>query len=129
MIWFLFKILAFIVGICYFGAGLNHSQAGIQDIQGAIFLFITESTYPILYGVVHVFPNEMPLFLRETKGHLYRVDSYYVAKAVSLLPGFILDPIVFITLAYWLVGFRPAIDAFLYTVYSQSLQLIYFPIF
>jgi len=109
-------VVASLIGLCFFDIGVSHTQVGIQNIQGAIFLFITESTYPIMYGIIHVFPLEMPVFLRESKGHLYRVDSYYIAKTLSLIPGFVLDPVIFITIAYWLVGFRPTADAFLYTV-------------
>lgn len=35
------------------------TQQGIQDVQGAVFVFITESTFPSMYGVIHVFPYEV----------------------------------------------------------------------
>ncbi len=50
-------VLSFLIGFCYFGITLN--QRGVQDVQGAIFIFITESTFPSMYGVIHVFPHEV----------------------------------------------------------------------
>jgi len=83
MIFFAPQVLALIIGICFLGVQLN--QMGIQGIQGAIFVFITENTFPCMYGVIHVFPTELPLFLRETKAGLYSVDSYYISKMISIV--------------------------------------------
>ncbi|CAL8147553.1 unnamed protein product [Orchesella dallaii] len=107
-------VLAFLIGFCFFGVTLD--QKGIQDIQGAVFVFITESTFPSMYGVIHVFPYELPLFLRENKSGLYRTDTYYFSKVISLLPAFILEPTIFVTIAYWLVGLRATYEAFFITI-------------
>ncbi|XP_065564713.1 protein scarlet-like isoform X1 [Artemia franciscana] len=107
-------MLAFLVGLCF--TDLRLDQHGIQNIQGAIFIFATENTFPCMYGVLQVFPKELPLFLREAKNGLYRVDAYYTAKVMSLLPGFILEPIIFTTVAYWIMGLRNSAPAFLYSV-------------
>lgn len=60
-------------------------QEGIQAINGCIFVFITENTFPIMYGVLETFPKEFPVFLREVQNGLYGVDSYYLAKILSLV--------------------------------------------
>ncbi|XP_035706498.1 protein scarlet isoform X3 [Folsomia candida] len=106
-------VMALLIGFCFFGVNLD--QDGIQNIQGAIFIFITENTFPSMYGVLHVFPHELPLFLRENKNGVYRVDTYYLAKMISLVPGFIAEPLLFVTVAYWLVGLRATMTAFLQT--------------
>lgn len=49
--------MALLIGFCFFGVNLD--QDGIQNIQGAIFIFITENTFPSMYGVLHVFPHEV----------------------------------------------------------------------
>ncbi|CAG7726011.1 unnamed protein product, partial [Allacma fusca] len=107
-------VMALLIGLCYFGVKLN--QMGIQDIQGAVFVFITENTFPSLYGVLHVFPHELPLFIRENKGGLYRCDSYYISTMISLLPGFVFEPLVFATISYWMIGLRPTPEAFFTTL-------------
>lgn len=83
MVCFSSQFIAFLIGICYTNVQLN--QAGIQDIEGALFIFITENTFPSLYGVLNIFPQEMPLFLREYKNGIYRSDTYYLSKMISLV--------------------------------------------
>ncbi|KAG1683444.1 Protein white [Nymphon striatum] len=96
------KVVAVIVGLCFIGIKVD--QHGITASVGALFLFVTENTFPALYGVIQIFPSEFPLVLRENKDGLYRVDAYYFSKILSLIPGFCLDAVIFVTIAYWTVG-------------------------
>ncbi|KAK4320584.1 hypothetical protein Pmani_008588 [Petrolisthes manimaculis] len=108
------SLIAILVGICYTNVKVN--QAGIQDIEGVLFIFITENTFPSLYGVLNVFPQEMPLFLREYKNGIYRADTYYLSKMLAMIPGFIVDPVVFCLICYWLVGLQRHAYHFFMTV-------------
>ncbi|KAG0712294.1 Protein scarlet [Chionoecetes opilio] len=107
-------VMAFLIGVCY--SGVEISQRGIQDIEGVLFIYITENTFPSVYAVLNVFPQELPLFLREYKNGIYRCDTYYIAKMAALMPGFFLDPIIFVTICYWIVGLRPHLYQFFMTV-------------
>ncbi|XP_018016615.2 protein scarlet isoform X1 [Hyalella azteca] len=107
-------LIAIVIGVCY--SNIRLDQAGIQNVQGVLFTFITENTFPSLYGVLNIFPQELPLFLREHKNGIYRCDVYYVAKMISLIPGFIVDPVVFCSVCYWMVGLRRPAYSFLMTV-------------
>ncbi|XP_064099216.1 protein scarlet-like isoform X1 [Macrobrachium nipponense] len=107
-------LMAILIGVCYTGVYLN--QAGIQDIQGVLFIFITENTFPSVYAVLNIFPQELPLFLREYKNGIYRCDTYYIAKVLSLIPGFVVDPVIFVTLCYWIVGLQQHVYQFFMTV-------------
>lgn len=86
---FVFQLIAILVGICYTNVKVN--QAGIQDIEGVLFIFITENTFPSLYGVLNVFPQEMPLFLREYKNSIYRTDTYYLSKMLAMVSFFFMQ--------------------------------------
>ena len=81
-----FQMIAILVGMCYTNVKLN--QAGIQDIEGVLFIFITENTFPSLYGVLNIFPQELPVFLREYKNGIYRTDTYYISKMISLVSSY-----------------------------------------
>ncbi|KAL7640652.1 UNVERIFIED_CONTAM: hypothetical protein RMT77_008927 [Armadillidium vulgare] len=107
-------MMAVTVGVCYTNVKLN--QAGIQDIEGVIFIFITENTFPSLYGVLNIFPHELPVFLREYKNGVYGCDTYYISKMVSLIPGFIVDPIAFCLICYWMVGLQQYAYQFFMTI-------------
>ncbi|XP_050697982.1 protein scarlet-like [Eriocheir sinensis] len=97
-------IAALIIGLSYTKVQLN--QAGIQDIEGVLFLFVTQNAFPAIYGVLNLFPLEMPLFFREYKNGIYRSDTYYISKMVSQIPGFVVDPVVFCLICYWVVGLQ-----------------------
>ncbi|XP_050716453.1 protein scarlet-like [Eriocheir sinensis] len=107
-------VMALLIGMCYSGVEIN--QRGIQDIEGVLFIYITENTFPSVYAVLNVFPLELPLFLREYKNGIYRCDTYYIAKMAALMPGFFLDPMIFVCICYWLVGLRPRLYTFLMTI-------------
>ncbi|KAG0716225.1 Protein scarlet [Chionoecetes opilio] len=38
------RVMAFLIGVCY--SGVEISQRGIQDIEGVLFIYITENTFP-----------------------------------------------------------------------------------
>ncbi|KAK8401171.1 hypothetical protein O3P69_002735 [Scylla paramamosain] len=107
-------VMALLIGVCYFGVEIN--QRGIQDIEGVLFIYITENTFPSVYAVLNVFPLELPLFLREYKNGIYRCDTYYISKMAALMPGFFLDPLIFVSICYWIVGLRPHLYQFLMTI-------------
>ena len=76
--------MAVMVGLCYLGT-VSSSQAGIQSVQGAIFLLVTENTFGPMYSVLALFPEDVPLFLREYKSGLYPAGLFYVSKIVAMV--------------------------------------------
>jgi hypothetical protein len=70
-------------GLCYVGTQLD--QRGVQAIQGALFIFVTENTFSPMYSVLALFPQEMPLFMREHRSGLYSVSAYYLSKMVAMV--------------------------------------------
>ncbi|CAG9863566.1 unnamed protein product [Phyllotreta striolata] len=107
--------IGLIVGFCYFGTdGLT--QKGIQSVEGIIFMFVTENTFNPMYNVLAHFPSYLPLFLREYKSGLYHPFTYYISRILSLIPSFLLEPIIFVVSAYWLSGLRSAASTFTATL-------------
>ena len=49
--WFL-QIVSFLMGIIYFGQELN--KEGVQNINGALFLFLTNMTFQNVFAVINV---------------------------------------------------------------------------
>ncbi|XP_028131579.2 protein scarlet isoform X1 [Diabrotica virgifera virgifera] len=108
-------LIGFIVGFCYLGTDAL-TQNGVQSVTGIIFMFVSENTFNPMYSVLHQFPSYLPLFLREYKSGLYHPATYYLSRILSLLPGFILEPLIFVITAYWLAGLRTSGYAFLMTL-------------
>jgi ATP-binding cassette, subfamily G (WHITE), eye pigment precursor transporter len=73
-------------GLCYVGTQLD--QPGIQAIQGALFIFVTENTFSPMYSVLALFPQDFPLFMREYKSGLYGVGVYYLSKLFAMVRNF-----------------------------------------
>ncbi|XP_058063599.1 protein scarlet [Anopheles bellator] len=106
--------IAIMAGLCFSGA-IDTTQLGVQAMQGVLFILISENTFSPMYSVLSVFPETFPLFIRETKNGLYRTSQYYVANVAAMLPGLILEPLLFVLIAYWLAALRPSFYAFAMT--------------
>ena len=88
-------------------------QLGIQAMQGAIFIMVSENTFHAMYAVVAIFPAEFPIFIRERKSGLYSVFQYYLANILGMLPGLLVEPLIFMFIFYFLVGFKLTVADFL----------------
>lgn len=78
------QAIALMAGFCFFGSA-ELTQRGIQSVQGAVFIMITENTFGPMYSVLAIFPQGFPLFLREKRSGLYNTVLYYVANVTSLV--------------------------------------------
>ena len=56
----------------------------------------------------------MPIFLREHFNGMYRVDVYYITKQLAELPFFLVTPVLFVAIFYYMVGLNPTFDRFAY---------------
>lgn len=103
--------IAIMFGLIYLRSKLD--QQGVQNINGVLFLLITNSSFSNIFGVVNSFPNEIPIFLREHSNAMYRVFYYYFAKSLVELPKYIVFPLVFTTIVYWMTGLDEKPDKYL----------------
>lgn len=76
--------MAIIIGGCFAGT-TQLTQLGVQAVQGALFVMISENTYHPMYSVLNVFPQGFPLFMRETRAGLYSTAQYYVANILAMV--------------------------------------------
>lgn len=84
-----------------------------MNINGALFLFLTNMTFQNVFAVVNVFCAEVPVFLRESRSRLYRTETYFLGKSLAELPLFLLVPFIFTAIAYPMIGLRPTLPNFL----------------
>jgi hypothetical protein len=59
------------------------TQRWIQDIRGLLYLITSEVFFTSAYSVFNTFPQEIPVFLRESG--LYSVSAYYFSKMITLV--------------------------------------------
>ncbi|XP_061711951.1 protein scarlet-like [Cydia pomonella] len=114
--------IAFTAGVCFLGTA-RLTQAGVQDVQGALFIIIAENTFSPMYSVLHMFPEEFPLFHREIRAGLYSTPEYYIARMIALFPGLVVEPSLFTLVVYWIAGLRATVYAFGFTIFLSILVL------
>ncbi|XP_059060710.1 protein scarlet-like [Achroia grisella] len=114
--------IALTAGLCFIGTA-HLTQSGIQDVQGALFIIIAENTFSPMYSVLHMFPEEFPLFNRELKAGLYSTPMYYIARMIALFPGLVVEPTLFTLVVYFIAGLRNTLYAFSFTVFLAILVL------
>ncbi|XP_075162328.1 ATP-binding cassette transporter scarlet [Haematobia irritans] len=106
--------MAIIIGLCFAGT-TQLDQMGVQAVQGALFVMISENTFNPMYTVLNVFPQGFPLFMRETRAGTYSTAQYYIGTIGAMLPGMVLEPFVFVIICYFVAGLRPTFFAFVIT--------------
>jgi len=102
--------VALIFSAIYFGQDLegegNIKGEAIMNINGALFLTITNTTFSNMFAVINVFCLELPIFLREHFNGMYRTDVYFLTKQLAELPFFVIFTAVFLSILYFMVGFN-----------------------
>lgn len=106
-------VIALLLGAIYFGQ--KDDQASIMNINGALFLLLTNMTFSNAFAVINTFCIELPIFLREHNNGMYRVDTYFLTKMLAELPVFILAPVLFVGVYYYMVGLNGSADVFFMT--------------
>ncbi|PAA52991.1 hypothetical protein BOX15_Mlig012313g4 [Macrostomum lignano] len=104
-------VVAVIVAAVYFDQ--RYDQNGVMNLNGALFLFLTNTTFSNFYTVLNSFPLELPIFFREHHNGMYRVDAYFLCKNLAETPLFLLLPFSFTVVIYWAIGLERSLPAFL----------------
>ena len=107
-------VIALVLGAVYFGQ--EHTTAGVMSINGALFLIITNMTFANMFAVINVICMELPIFLREHFNGMYRTDVYFITKQLAELPVFIITPIIFVGVIYFMVGLNSEVEKFFIAV-------------
>ncbi|XP_068244972.1 protein white-like isoform X2 [Palaemon carinicauda] len=106
--------LALLIGFIYMKQNLD--QVGVHNINGALFLLITNMTFQNCTAVINTFCAQKHLFLREHFNGMYRTDVYFLAKNLVEWPFFTAYSIMYTTIIYFLIGLNPDPERFLMCV-------------
>ncbi|XP_034944953.1 protein white-like isoform X2 [Chelonus insularis] len=103
-------MVSLLIGVIYYGQVLD--QDGVMNINGALFIFLTNMTFQNVFAVITVFCAELPIFLREHRNGMYRTEVYFICKTLAETPIFIAIPLLFISIVYPLIGLYPGAGHF-----------------
>ncbi|KAJ8686388.1 hypothetical protein QAD02_022182 [Eretmocerus hayati] len=104
-------MVSLLIGIIYLNQKLD--QDGVMNINGALFIFLTNMTFQNVFAVINVFCSEVKIFLREHKNGMYRADVYFLCKTIAEAPIFVAVPLIFTFITYPLIGLYPTVHHFL----------------
>jgi len=103
-------IIAALVSLIY--QGQSPSFDCMQNIQGALFLYLTSANFNNVFGVINTFTAELPIFLREHFNGMYRADVYFLSKMIAESFVYILVPLMDFCVPYFAIGLNSAADRF-----------------
>ncbi|XP_029938296.1 ATP-binding cassette sub-family G member 2-like [Salarias fasciatus] len=111
--------LALVVGAIFFDVQLNSS--GLQNRFGALF-FITVNQCFSSMSAAELFITERKLFVHEYISGYYRLSVYFLTKILSdILTMRTIPAIIFSCVAYFMIGFKAAVDSFFLFMFSVAL--------
>jgi len=104
-------VIALIAGLIFLR--LSNNQQGVQDRNGAVFFILINQSMSSVFGVLQSFPLEKPVLRRELESGSYRSDTWYLSRSVSEVSFQFIFPILFCSIAYWMMGLRDDFGTFL----------------
>ncbi|CAG9796956.1 unnamed protein product [Diatraea saccharalis] len=100
----LFMFVGLIISIPYMGHFEELDQRDIQNVEGLLYLTITETIFLFIYAVFITFPSEVPILLRETASGLYTPGPYYLSKMIFWIPRAVIEPTLYASLIFGVAG-------------------------
>ena len=119
--------ISVVLGLLY----LNTAPDNVQNITGSLFFLLINLSLSGMFATLQTFPNELPVFRREYKNKVARVGPYFLAKTLAEFPFYLVYPTIYITIAYFLVGYGNSAGKFfvfwfvMLLVYHTSLSVGY----
>ncbi|XP_006609129.1 protein scarlet isoform X6 [Apis dorsata] len=95
-------------------SGQAMNQDTIQNMQGLLYLVVVETVFTFNYAVFYTFPRELPLLLRDIASGLYGPAPYYISKVIVLIPGAIIQPLLYSAFIFAITGLKGGLLGFVY---------------
>lgn len=100
------------------GLSKNEKAERLQNIIGALFFLIINTTMVGIMMLLVTFPVERAVFLREQANKTYDVFPYYYSKVIAELPTSIVPAFIQILICYFVIGFASNARSFFIIVGS-----------
>jgi len=103
-------MLGVLIGLLFLNQELN--QAGALNLQSCLFLMLTNMSFNNAFSVVNTFCADLTVVRREHENMMYRSDVFFWAKCLAELPVILMQPVVFVGVIYYMVGFYQGVENF-----------------
>ncbi|MQM10697.1 hypothetical protein Taro_043595 [Colocasia esculenta] len=91
---------------------------------GLLFYICIFWTSASIFGSVYVFPFEKFFLVKERKADMYRLSVYYVCSTLCDMEAHLFYPTVFVSILYFMAGFKRTTPCFFLTVSAVLLLVI-----
>ncbi|XP_021771447.1 ABC transporter G family member 22-like [Chenopodium quinoa] len=106
---------AIIIGLLWWHP--DHSTSiDIQDQAGLLFFISVFWSFFPLFTTIFTFPQERVMLTKERFAGMYRLSAYFAARNITDLPLYLILPIFFMLIVYFMVGLQPSFAAFFLTL-------------
>ncbi|GKV16633.1 hypothetical protein SLEP1_g27249 [Rubroshorea leprosula] len=105
-------VISFLVGLLWWQSNIAH----LQDQIGLLFYYSGFWSFSPMFNAIFTFPQERMMLEKERSSGMYRLSSYFLARTFHDLPMELALPTIFVTITYWMAGFKHAALHFLHTL-------------
>ncbi|KAH3877254.1 uncharacterized protein LOC127871196 [Dreissena polymorpha] len=109
---------------------LQRSEETLSDRMGLIYYISMHWGFTPLFNAITSFPAERVVIYKERSSSWYRLSAYYLAKMTCDLPSILVEPLLFLTVVYWVTGLNNVVSffatigtIFVHTIVGQSIGL------
>ncbi|ESP04687.1 hypothetical protein LOTGIDRAFT_135690 [Lottia gigantea] len=114
-------LLCVLVSLVWFQ--LPRTEETLRDRMGAIFFLITLWGVIPLIDAITAFATERPVIDKERTANWYRLSAYYMAKMTAEIPLVLVPPVLFLILAYWIIGLNN-VEGFFGMIFTTIINVI-----
>ncbi|CAH1450998.1 unnamed protein product [Lactuca virosa] len=100
------------------------TEAHLRDQIGLLFYVCIFWTSSSIFGAVYVFPFEKFFLVKERKADMYRLSAYYACSTLCDMIAHVTYPTVFMSILYFMVGFKKTLQCFFMTLAAVLLIAI-----
>ncbi|XP_071701455.1 ABC transporter G family member 26-like [Rutidosis leptorrhynchoides] len=100
------------------------TEARLRDQIGLLFYVCIFWTSSSIFGAVYVFPFEKFSLVKERQADMYRLSAYYVCSTLCDMIAHVTYPTVFMSILYFMVGFKKTLQCFFLTLSTVLLVAI-----
>ncbi|KAJ2799010.1 hypothetical protein H4R20_004605 [Coemansia guatemalensis] len=91
---------------------LGNNQASVQNRIGTLFTLTLVATFPVVVPVMTVIMSGRNVLRRERAGGMYRMSTYFAARALSFFPVVYIPYIIMFTGIYFITHLQYEVEKF-----------------
>ncbi|KAL6202196.1 hypothetical protein ACLB2K_025905 [Fragaria x ananassa] len=99
-------------------------SSSLQDQIGLLFFMSGFWGFFPLFQAIFTFPPERKMLEKERTSGTYRLSSYFMSRIIGDLPMELVLPTLFITIVYWMAGFKTTAGNFFHTLFVLLLLVL-----